>query len=192
MTPTRCQWAGDKPLYIDYHDNEWGVPVCDDRLLFEKLSLEGAQAGLSWYTILKKRPHYRRLFLDFDIEKVASFDPITIDEILTDAGIIRNRAKVQSVVHNAQIVLSIMDKYGSFSDFMWDFVGGTTIQNQWQHSEQVPATSPESDRMSKALKKMGFKYVGSITCYALMQSVGMINDHTTDCFRHAKCAELAK
>lgn len=192
MTPTRCQWAGDKPLYIDYHDDEWGVPVCDDRLLFEKLSLEGAQAGLSWYTILKKRPHYRRLFLDFDIEQVASFDPITIDEILTDAGIIRNRAKVQSVVHNAQIVLSIIEKYGSFSDFMWDFVGGTTIQNQWTHVEQVPASSPESDRMSKTLKKMGFKFVGSITCYALMQSVGMINDHTTDCFRHAECAELAR
>jgi len=182
--PVRCAWAGDDSLYQSYHDNEWGVPLLDDRRLFEFLILEGAQAGLSWITILRKRENYRAAFDDFDAARIATYDADKIESLLLDAGIVRNRLKVQSAVTNAQQFLRVQDEFGSFARFLWQFVGGRTIQNTWRNSAEVPVNTPESDAMSKELKRRGFKFVGTTICYALMQATGMVNDHTTDCFRH--------
>jgi DNA-3-methyladenine glycosylase I len=181
---TRCSWCGDDPLYIAYHDQEWGVPLHDDRSLFELLILEGAQAGLSWITILRKRERYRQLFAGFDPQQVARFDQTRIEQLLQDSGIIRNRLKIVSAVANAQAFLRVREEAGSFDNYIWQFVDGNPIINQWQAMAQVPAQTPESQRMSKDLKKRGFNFVGPTICYAFMQAVGMVNDHTRDCFRY--------
>ncbi len=181
----RCSWVpADDPLYIAYHDDEWGVPEYDDRRLFEMLILEGAQAGLSWITILRKRENYRRAFDGFDAEKIARYGTQKIASLLNDPGIVRNRLKVNAAVGNARACLDIQDEFGGLSDYLWQFVGGEPKVNAWKTLGEVPASTPESDAMSRALKKRGFKFVGSTICYAFMQAVGMVNDHTTDCFRH--------
>ena len=181
----RCAWVpADDPLYIAYHDEEWGVPEYDDRRLFEMLLLEGAQAGLSWSTILRKREGYRRAFDGFDAEKIARYGPEKIASLLDDPGIVRNRLKVNAAVGNARAYLEIQDELGSFSDYLWQFVDGEPLVNAWATLGEVPASTARSDAMSKALKKRGFKFVGSTICYAFMQAVGMVNDHTTDCFRY--------
>ena len=191
--PKRCRWAeGNGPDYIRYHDEEWGVPVNDDRTQFEFLVLEGAQAGLSWSTILNKRDGYRRLFAGFDPAKVARFTPQRIEKILLDPAIVRNRLKVQSAVSNARAFLEVQKEFGTFSDYIWGFVGGQPIQNRFRKDTDVPATSPESDALSKDLKKRGFKFVGSTIVYAHMQATGMVNDHVTGCFRHDACAALGR
>jgi DNA-3-methyladenine glycosylase I len=179
----RCAWAKDD-LYIAYHDKEWGVPAHDDRLLFEFLILEGAQAGLSWITILKKRENYRRAFDRFDARKIARYDARRIRKLLADPGIVRNRLKVESTVRNAKAFLAVQKEFGSFDAYLWSFVGGKPIQNRRKSLKEIPARTAESDAMSKDLIKRGFKFVGSTICYALMQAVGMVNDHTVDCFRH--------
>lgn len=186
----RCAWAGS-PLMTGYHDNEWGAPVFDDQRLFEFLSLEGAQAGLSWETILKKRDHYRAAFENFDIPVVASYSPEKVEQLLANPGIVRNRAKIQSVIHNARAALALQQEYGSFSRFLWQFVGQRPMVNQWRALAEIPATTAQSDEMSKALKRLGFSFVGSTICYAFMQATGMVNDHTIDCFRYEPLAELA-
>ncbi|MCP4656982.1 MAG: DNA-3-methyladenine glycosylase I [bacterium] len=180
----RCAWAGDDPLYVDYHDREWGVPVHDDRLLFEFLILEGAQAGLSWITILKKRENYRRAFDDFDAERIARYREAKVRKLLADSGIVRNRLKIRSAIGNAQAFLAVREEFGSFDRFIWRFVGGRPKQNAWKSLSEIPATTAESDAMSKELKRRGFKFVGPTICYAFMQAVGMVNDHTVDCFRY--------
>jgi DNA-3-methyladenine glycosylase I len=185
MTPVRCAWVGDDPLSVAYHDREWGVPVHDDRVLFEFLILEGAQAGLSWNTILRKREHYRRAFAGFDPRKVAAFGAREVRRLLADAGIVRNRLKIAGAVTNAKAFLAVQKEFGSFDRFQWEVVGGRPKQNAWTSIKQVPARTPESDALSKALKQRGFTFVGSTICYAHMQAVGMVNDHTTDCFRYA-------
>jgi DNA-3-methyladenine glycosylase I len=185
MPPTiRCSWA-QTPLSIDYHDNEWGVPVHDDRLLFEFLILEGAQAGLSWETILKKRAAYRRAFADFDPVRVARFTSARIERLLANPGIVRNRLKVESTVPNATAFLAVQKEFGSFDAYVWDFVGGSPRVNRWRSLREVPARTTESDLLSRDLTKRGFKFVGSTICYAFMQAVGVVNDHTVDCFRHS-------
>ena len=181
---TRCQWCGDDPLYQKYHDEEWGVPVFDDRHLFEMLILEGAQAGLSWITILKRRDSYRQAFDNFDASKIALYNKKKEQELLQNEGIIRNKLKVKAAIINAQNFLEIQKEFGSFSKYIWSFVGGTPIVNSWKSLSEIPGTTKESDAMSKDLKKRGFKFVGSTICYAFMQAVGMVNDHTTDCFRY--------
>ena len=187
----RCAWAGDTSLqYIEYHDKEWGVPVRDDKVQFEFLILEGAQAGLSWSTILSKREGYRKNFADFDVQKVARFTPKRIEKILQDPGIVRNRLKVESAVTNAKAFIKIQKEFGSFSEYIWGFVGGKPIQNKFRKDSDVPATSPESDALSKDLKKRGFKFVGSTIMYAHMQATGLVNDHITTCFRYKPCAKL--
>jgi DNA-3-methyladenine glycosylase I len=178
----RCVWA-TKPEFWSYHDTEWGVPVHDDQKHFEFLILEGAQAGLSWSTILNKREGYRRSFADFDPAKVARFTPAKIDKILLDPGIVRNRQKVESAVNNAKQFLKLVDEVGSFTDYIWGFVGGKPIVNRWKQTGQVPATSRESDALSKDLVKRGFKFVGSTIMYAHMQATGLVNDHLTTCWR---------
>ncbi len=178
----RCGWVNDDPLYIEYHDTEWGVPTYDDRALFEMLCLEGAQAGLSWITVLKKRAHYRKVFDNFDAKKMAVYDDDKREELLSDAGIIRNKLKVNAFIVNAQNYLRIKVEQ-SFSDYLWQFVGGEPIVNNWKSLKEVPVTTPESDAMSKQLKKDGFKFVGSTICYAFMQATGMVDDHTMDCFK---------
>jgi DNA-3-methyladenine glycosylase I len=183
---TRCAWAGEDPLYVSYHDEEWGVPVYNDQALFAKLLLDGAQAGLSWITILRKRESYYAAFDDFDPEKMAHYDETKIAALLDNPGIIRNRQKVNAFVRNAQVYLTLQDELGSFSDYLWGFVGGSPIVNTWETMPELPATSPESEAMSKALKKRGFSFVGPTICYAFMQAVGMVNDHTTNCFRYAE------
>ena len=180
----RCGWCGDDPLYVQYHDEEWGVPVFDDRKLFEMLVLEGAQAGLSWITVLRKRENYRRAFDDFAIEKVARYNSQDIERLLGDAGIVRNRLKVESAIKNARNILAVRDQHESFSGFLWSFVDNSPIQNAWRSLAEIPASTRESDLMSKELKRLGFGFVGSTICYAFMQSVGMVNDHLTDCFRY--------
>jgi DNA-3-methyladenine glycosylase I len=180
----RCAWVTDDPLYIAYHDQEWGVPCRDDRVLFELLLLEGAQAGLSWITVLRKRENYRRLFDGFDPQRIARYDEARIAALLTDPGIIRNRLKVQAAVTNARALLELQREPGGFSGFLWRFVGGQPIRNHWDTLAEVPATTPESDALSRALKRRGFKFVGSTICYAFMQAAGLVNDHTRDCFRH--------
>ncbi len=186
----RCAWAESHELYKEYHDTEWGVPLFDDQLLFEFLSLEGAQAGLSWLTILKKREHYRRLFDCFSIEKVAKYSDTHLNKILQDPGIVRNRLKVYSVRKNAQAVMAIQEKHGSLSNYLWDFVDGTPITNSWKTVDAIPATTPLSDSISKELKKLGCSFVGSTICYAFMQAVGMVNDHVTNCFRYEEIQKL--
>ncbi|MEE4162786.1 MAG: DNA-3-methyladenine glycosylase I [Woeseiaceae bacterium] len=191
-TPTRCAWCeGSSENYLAYHDTEWGVPVRDDRGQFEFLVLEGAQAGLSWSTILNKREGYRRNFADFDPAKVARFTKRRIDRILTDPGVVRNRLKVESAVTNAQAFLAVQAEFGSFSDYFWRFVDGKPIQNRFLRDSDVPATSNLSDTISRDLKQRGFKFVGSTIIYAHMQATGMVNDHITACFRHNEVAELA-
>lgn len=188
---TRCPWSGTEEIYVQYHDEEWGVPVHDDRKLFEFVLLEGAQAGLSWLTILKRREGYRKAFAGFDPVKVARFDAKKKAALLEDAGIIRNRAKVESAVKNAQAFLKLQEEFGSFAAYQWRFVDGRPVQNAWKEQKQVPATSPVSDAMSKDLKKRGFSFVGSTIIYAHMQAVGMVNDHVVSCFRHSEVARLA-
>ena len=182
----RCWWCGDDELYRDYHDHEWGVPVRDERLLFEFLCLEGAQAGLSWITILRKRDNYRRAFDDFDADRIARYDDKKIAALLQDAGIVRNRLKVNAFVKNARATLALRDQGLSLHDYLWDFVDGEPLQNQWKKSSQVPANTEISDAMSKDLKKRGFTFVGSTICYAFMQAAGLVNDHIVDCYRHGE------
>jgi DNA-3-methyladenine glycosylase I len=184
--PTRCGWANGGPLEIAYHDSEWGVPSRDDRHLFEMLILEGAQAGLSWSTILRKRENYRRVFARFDPAKVARFDGHKRAALMRDAGIVRNRLKIEATVVNARQVLAVQDEHGSFAAYLWQFVGGEPMRNAWTSLGQVPAETAESRAMSKALVKRGFRFVGPTICYAFMQATGMVNDHITTCFRHSK------
>ncbi len=191
MIPRRCYWCGTEPIYVEYHDSEWGVPNFDDASLFEFLLLEGAQAGLSWITVLKKREGYRQAFDGFDAEKIARYGQDDVNRLLQNSGIIRNRLKVESAVTNACAFLDIKECYSSFSDYVWQFVGGLPRQNRFRSLKQVPAMTSVSDAMSKQLKKDGFRFVGSIICYAFMQATGMVNDHLVDCHRHEACAELS-
>ena len=184
----RCAWAGSDPLYVEYHDTEWGVPLHDDGRLFEMLILEGAQAGLSWITILRKRDAYRRAFDGFDPAKVARYDRRRIERLMGDAGIVRNRLKIEGAVRNARAFLDVQDAEGSFDGYIWQFVGGRPKQNRRRSMTQVPARTAESDAMSRDLKNRGFTFVGSTICYAFMQATGMVNDHLVDCFRHAPLA----
>ena len=180
----RCGWATDDPLYIEYHDREWGVPVHDDRLLFEFLILEGAQAGLSWITILKKRNRYRKVFDNFNPAKIASYNAHKISSLLADPGIIRNRLKIEAAIKNARAFLRVQKEFGSFDTYIWQFAGGRPKKNCWKLLKQVPAFTPEAEAMSRDLKKRGFSFVGPTICYAFMQAVGMVNDHVCDCFRY--------
>lgn len=189
----RCAWAGESSLqYIEYHDKEWGVPVWDDQTHFEFLILEGAQAGLSWSTILNKRAGYRRNFAEFDASKVARFTEKRIEKILLDPGIVRNRLKVNSAVTNAKIFLKVQEEFDGFCNYIWDFVNGEPVQHKFRSNSEFPATTAESDALSKDLKKRGFKFVGSTIVYAHMQATGMVNDHQVNCFRHKVCAAMAK
>ena len=186
----RCPWPTSE-RYLAYHDQEWGVPQHDDRVLFEFILLEGAQAGLSWSTILNKRENYRSAFDGFDAEKIARYGPRKVATLLADPGIVRNRLKVAAAIANARALLAVQREFGSFDRYLWRFAGGRPIQNAWRIMKQVPARTPESDAMSKDLKKRGFKFVGSTICYAFMQATGMVNDHLVTCLRHAACARLA-
>ncbi|MCW9023852.1 MAG: DNA-3-methyladenine glycosylase I [Gammaproteobacteria bacterium] len=188
----RCEWAGNDPLYIDYHDNEWGVPVHDDQKLFEFLILEGAQAGLSWITILKKRQNYRKAYNQFDVNKVARYSDKKIQQLLTNPGIVRNKLKVNASVQNARSFIEIQNEFSSFDQYLWRFVDGAPVQNHWKTLRQIPVTTPVSDALSLDLKQRGCKFVGSTICYAFMQAVGMINDHVTDCFRHREIKHLTQ
>ena len=190
---TRCKWAEGVSLdYVEYHDKEWGVPVYDDPVQFEFLLLEGAQAGLSWSTILNKREGYRKAFAGFDVEKVARFTKKRIETLLQNPAIVRNRLKVESAVTNAQAFITVQEEFGSFSKYIWGFVDGKPIQNRFSKDGDIPATSPESDALSKDLKKRGFRFVGSTIVYAHMQATGLVNDHVVGCFRHRPCARLGK
>jgi len=182
----RCAWASAEPN-ISYHDKEWGVPVHDDRLLFEFLILEGAQAGLSWETILKKREAYRKAFDNFDFQKVARYTPARVEKLMKDAGIVRNRLKIESTISNAKAFLRIQKEFGSFDAYVWNFVGGKPRINQWKTMKDVPPATAESDALSRDLKRRGFRFVGTTICYAFMQAVGMINDHLVTCFRYKEC-----
>ncbi len=188
----RCGWVGKDPLYEEYHDREWGVPLRDDAQLFEMIILEGAQAGLSWITVLKKRENYRRAFDQFDAGKIARYDGRKKRVLLSDAGIIRNRLKIDATIGNARAFLHIVDEFGSFSDYLWDFVDGRPIVNSWRRLSQVPVSTEKSDALSKALKKRGFKFVGTTICYSFMQAVGMVNDHTRDCFRYSQVSRARR
>ncbi|HEY7526974.1 MAG TPA: DNA-3-methyladenine glycosylase I [Candidatus Limnocylindria bacterium] len=187
---TRCEWGASDPLYVEYHDREWGVPLRDDRALFELLCLEGAQAGLAWITILRKRDGYRRAFAGFEPERVARFGDADMDRLLADPGIVRNRAKVNSVVGNARAYLRLADDIGSFADHLWSFVDGRPVQNRWRRLADVPPETDASRAMSRDLKRRGFSFVGPTIVYAFMQSAGMVNDHVADCFRQAEVAAL--
>ena len=186
---TRCPWCGTDELYVRYHDEEWGVPVRDDRKLFEFLVLEGAQAGLSWMTILRRRENYRAAFAGFDVQKVAEFGEDQVARLVNDAGIIRNKAKIESAVKNARAFLKVAEEYGSFGAYLWGFVDGKPIVNHWKDLSQLPAVVPLAEKISKDMKKRGFSFFGPTVCYAHMQAMGMVNDHLTTCFRHG---ELAK
>ncbi|MEJ2275541.1 MAG: DNA-3-methyladenine glycosylase I [Woeseiaceae bacterium] len=189
----RCRWAEGVSLdYIRYHDEEWGVPVCDDRTQFEFLILEGAQAGLSWSTILNKRAGYRRAFADFDPAKVARFTKKRVEKLLQDPSIVRNRLKVESTVTNARAFLRVQEEFGSFSDYIWAFVDGRPVQNRFRRDSDIPATSAVSDALAKDLKKRGFRFVGSTIMYAHMQATGLVNDHVVGCFRHKPCARMGR
>jgi DNA-3-methyladenine glycosylase I len=193
VTPSsqqRCAWAASTPLFYPYHDEEWGVPSHTDRHLFEMLILEGAQAGLSWATILKKRQGYRKAYDDFDAATIARYSLRKVAALLADEGIVRNRLKVAASIGNARAFLAVQDEFGSFDAYIWTFVGGMPRQNIWTSLTHVPTRTPESDAMSKDLQKRGFRFVGSTICYAFMQAVGMVNDHTTDCFRHRDVARM--
>jgi len=186
----RCPWAlGVSQAYLDYHDREWGVPVRDDRRQFEFLTLEGAQAGLSWSTILHKRDGYRRAFADFDPVKVARFTPRRLEKLLQDPSIVRNRLKVTSTVSNARAFLAVQEEFGSFSDYLWAFVDGSPVQNRWHRQREVPASTPLSDRISKDLKRRGFRFVGSTIVYSHLQATGLVNDHILGCFRYRECQQ---
>ena len=187
---TRCAWGETDPLYIEYHDKEWGLPLHDDQKLFEMLILEGAQAGLSWITILRKREAYREAFDHFDPEKVARYDEAKITELLNNSGIVRNKLKVNSAVSNAQAYLTVQEEFGSFDTYIWQFVGGQPIVNRWTEMSQIPAQTTESQAMSKDLKARAFKFVGPTICYAHMQATGMVNDHVLDCFRYEEISSL--
>lgn len=180
----RCTWAGSDPDYISYHDTEWGVPVHDDRRLFEFLILEGAQAGLSWLTILKKRENYIKAFDEFDPQKVAGYNVRKLNELVANAGIIRNRRKIEAAIQNARSFLTVKREFGSFDKYIWQFVGGRTLRNRWKTVNDIPAQTETSATMSADLKKRGFKFVGPTICYAFMQAIGMVNDHTIDCYRY--------
>lgn len=187
----RCDWCGTSdPIYVNYHDEEWGVPIYDDRLLFAKLILDGAQAGLSWITILKRRENYWAAFDQFDAETIVTYDDAKIEALMQDTGIIRNRLKINAVVKNARGYLQIVEETGSFTGYLWDFVGGKPIQNSWETMAEVPTETAESRAMSKALKKRGFSFVGPTICYAFMQAVGMVNDHLVSCFRYEEVRNL--
>jgi DNA-3-methyladenine glycosylase I len=188
----RCEWCGSDPLYVSYHDDEWGVPVHDDRRLFEMLILEGAQAGLSWLTILRKREHYRRAFDRFTPEKVAAYSEDDVQRLLADPGIVRNRLKIESAIRNARGVLDIQEEFGSFDIYIWRYVDYAPRQNRWKSLAELPARTEQSDAMSKDLKQQGFNFVGSTICYAFMQAVGMVNDHTLNCYRHKEIRKLAE
>ena len=180
----RCPWAGNDPLYLEYHDREWGVPVHDDRKLFEFLVLEGAQAGLSWITVLRKRENYRKAFENFDPEKIASFGHKKVEELLLHEGLIRNRRKIESVIDNAEAFLRVREEFSGFSNYMWSFVEGIPIQNCWKEMGEVPPYTPLAEKLSKDLKKRGFTFVGPTIIYSHMQAIGMVNDHLVSCFRH--------
>lgn len=186
----RCAWCGSDPVYVMYHDDEWGVPVHEDRLLFEFLTLEGAQAGLSWLTILKKRDNYRKAFHDFYYDRIASYTEADVTRLLANPGIVRNRLKIESVIRNARGIVQIRAEYGSLDSYLWRYVENIPKQNAWRSMEELPAKTEISDAMSRDLKKKGFKFVGSTICYAFMQAVGMVNDHTTDCFRYKEIKKL--
>lgn len=188
----RCGWVKDDPLIIEYHDREWGVPVHDDRHLFELLILEGAQAGLSWNTILRKRENYRRAFDNFVPAKVAGYDSRKVEELLADPGIVRNRRKIEAAIDNAKAFLGVQNEFGSFDSYIWKFVNGKPIRNGWKELEEIPAITPESNHMSLDLKRRGFKFVGPSICYAFMQAVGMVNDHTIDCFRYSEISSTCE
>ena len=190
--PRRCDWCGTDELYVDYHDSEWGVPLYDDQTLFEFLVLEGAQAGLAWITVLRKREGYRAVFSGFDVEKVARYTDKKLEKLLSDQRIIRNRLKVFSARQNARAFLKVQEECGSFSDYMWQFVDGKPIQNRWRSMQEVPPSTPLSDTISKDLRKRGFNFVGSTIVYAHMQATGMVNDHLVSCFRHQACKALAR
>jgi DNA-3-methyladenine glycosylase I len=188
----RCSWVPEQDsLYVAYHDEEWGVPSHDDRHLFELLSLEGAQAGLSWSTILRKREGYRKAFAGFDLAEVVRFGGRTIDRLLTDPGIVRNRRKIESVVANAKAAAAAVKEFGSLDTYLWQFVGGRAKRNRWRTLEQIPSETPESRTMSKDLKRRGFRFVGPTVCYAFMQAAGLVNDHVTSCFRYREVSRLA-
>ncbi len=186
----RCDWLTINKIYIEYHDKEWGVPVYDDRKLFEMLILEGAQAGLSWLTILKRRKTYQQAYDNFDPYKIVKWDSAKINKLLNDKGVIRNKLKIESAKINALAYLNVVEEFGDFRKFIWSFTGEAPIQNSWKSLDEIPATTKESDRMSKELRKRGFKFVGSTICYAFMQAIGMVNDHTTTCFRHKEIKKL--
>jgi DNA-3-methyladenine glycosylase I len=188
----RCEWAGTDPVMVEYHDRDWGTLVHDDRTLFEFLILEGAQAGLSWSTVLNKRERYRQVFDNFDAAKVARYTEKKTAKLLADPGIIRNRLKVASAVRNAKAFLAVQEELGSFDAFVWQFVGGAPIVNRCRSLKQIPAQTAESDAMSRELKRRGFNFVGSTICYAFMQAVGMVNDHTVDCFRHQELVQASR
>ena len=183
---SRCSWAGTDPLYLKYHDTEWGVPVHDDLQWFEFLLLEGAQAGLSWLTILKKRENYRVAFDNFNPCKIAAYGDSKVKALLSDAGIIRNKLKIEAAIQNAKSFLAVQQEFGNFDRFIWQFVGGETIKNKWQTVDEIPACTPESTVMSAELKRRGFKFVGPKICYAFMQATGLVNDHVVDCFRYGR------
>ncbi len=187
---SRCGWANSDPLYIQYHDKEWGVPEHDDQRLFEFILLEGAQAGLSWLTILKKRENYRLAFNGFDPRKIAKYDSRRVSRLLSNAGIVRNRLKILSAIENAKAFLEVQKEFGSFDRYIWQFVGGRPLQNRWRNLKDVPARTPQSDAMSKDLIRRGFRFVGSTICYAHMQATGMVNDHLVGCFRHLRVARM--
>jgi len=189
LLPKRCEWCGDNPLYVAYHDEDWGVPIHDDRRLFEMLILEGAQAGLSWLTILKKRENYRQALHGFDYTRIARYTKRDVARLMGDAGIVRNRLKIESTIKNARGTLAVIEEFGSLDAYFWRFVGGAPIRNVFRIMSDLPAHTEISDAMSKDLKKRGFNFVGSTICYALMQSVGMVNDHTVDCFRYREVGE---
>lgn len=185
----RCEWAGSDPLMVAYHDQEWGVPLHDDPKLFEFLILEGMQAGLSWMTILRKRENFRTAFDGFDPQKVAQYDQAKFEQLMADAGIIRNRRKIEAAAQNARAFLDLQAEYGSFDTYIWQFVGGKPLVNTWMEMHEIPAKSEQSESMSKDLKKRGFNFVGPTICYAHMQATGMVNDHTVDCFRYLECQQ---
>ena len=192
MSPadSRCPWCGTTPLYVAYHDLEWGVPVHDDVRLFEFLILEGAQAGLSWLTILNKRESYRKAFDGFDADKVARYAEWDVARLLADPGIVRNRLKIEAAIRNARSVLAIRAAHGSLAGFLWGFVDGRPVQNRWRTLQEIPASTPQSERMSKELRRLGCNFVGSTICYAFMQATGMVNDHVVDCFRHDQVRQM--
>lgn len=182
----RCKWCGEDPLYVAYHDHEWGVPVHSDRRLFEFLLLEGAQAGLSWITILRKRENYRAAFDQFDYERVAQYTDADVERLMQNEGIVRNRLKIQSAIKNARGVIALRSEFGSLDAYFWNYVDGVPLQNEWNSMDEMPAKTALAERMSKDLKKRDFNFVGPTICYAFMQAIGMVNDHTTDCYRHAQ------